>query len=194
MEAALARHYDFLKDVLRTPPVGPIAHALGAMKEKAAAPLLASHLLDPADTEDDIKQTAAALAVLAGAGEVPALREFFGMYRATAEDDDMAAAVVNIGQALAATGDKAGRAPDRGRRGRSDDRSLRARSPGSLAERRPRPRAGSPEEGEIVARAEAHRDRPYGVAPSMIPSSSSRDERQHSLPAGNVLHASGRMG
>ncbi len=110
MEAALARHYDFLKDVLRTPPVGPIAHALGAMKEKAAAPLLASHLLDPADTEDDIKQTAAALAVLAGAGEVPALREFFGMYRATAEDDDMAAAVVNIGQALAATGDKAGRA------------------------------------------------------------------------------------
>ena len=41
---------------------------------------------------------------------MPALREFFGMYRATAEDDDMAAAVVNIGQALAATGDKAGRA------------------------------------------------------------------------------------
>jgi hypothetical protein len=110
MEAALARHYDFLKDVLRTPPVGPIAQALGAMKEKAAAPLLASHLLDPADTEDDVKQTAAALAVVAGPGEVPALREFFGMYRATAEDDDMAAAVVNIGQALVASGDKAGRA------------------------------------------------------------------------------------
>ncbi len=109
MEAALARHYDFLKDVLRTPPVGPIAQALGAMKEKAAAPLLASHLLDPADTEDDVKRTAAALAVVAGPSEVPALREFFGMYRATAEDDDMAAALVNIGQALAATGDKAGR-------------------------------------------------------------------------------------
>jgi outer membrane protein assembly factor BamB len=110
MEAALARHYDFLKDVLRTPPVGPIAQALGAMKEKAAAPLLASHLLDPADTEDDVKRTAAALAVVAGPGEVPALREFFGMYRATAEDDDMAAALVNIGQALATTGDKGGRA------------------------------------------------------------------------------------
>ncbi len=110
MEAALARHYDFLKDVLRTPPVGPIAQALGAMKEKAAAPLLASHLLDPADTEDDVKQAAAALAVLAGPGEVPTLREFFGMYRATAEDDDMAAAVVNVGQALAAAGDKASRA------------------------------------------------------------------------------------
>ncbi len=110
MEAALVRHYDFLKDVLRTPPVGPIAQALGAMKEKAAAPLLAAHLLDPADTEDDVKQTAAALAVVASPNEVPALREFFGLYRATAEDDDMAAAVVNIGQALAATGDKAARA------------------------------------------------------------------------------------
>ncbi|MCP6769992.1 hypothetical protein NL529_34600, partial [Klebsiella pneumoniae] len=47
MEAALGRHYDFLKDVLRAPPVGPVAHALGAMKERAAAPLLASHLFDP---------------------------------------------------------------------------------------------------------------------------------------------------
>src|SRR5579872_5350559 len=62
MEAALARHYDYLKDVLRPPPVGPIAHALGAMNEKAAAPLLASHLFDPADTDDDVRETAAALA------------------------------------------------------------------------------------------------------------------------------------
>ena len=42
MEAALERHYDFLKDVLRSPPVGPIAQALGAMKETRAAPLLAA--------------------------------------------------------------------------------------------------------------------------------------------------------
>jgi outer membrane protein assembly factor BamB len=110
MEAALVRHYDFLKDVLRTPPVGPIAQALGAMKEKAAAPLLAAHLLDPADTEDDVKQAAAALAVLAGPNELPALREFFGMYRATAEDDDISSAVVNVGQAIVATGDNAARA------------------------------------------------------------------------------------
>jgi outer membrane protein assembly factor BamB len=110
METALTRHYDFLKDVLRTPPVGPIAQALGAMKEKPSASLLASHLLDPADTEDDVKRAAAALAVLAGPSEVPTLREFFGMYRATADDDDLAAAVVDVGQALVATGDKAGRA------------------------------------------------------------------------------------
>jgi outer membrane protein assembly factor BamB len=110
MEAALARHYDFMKDVLRTPPVGPMAQALGAMREKNAAPLLASHLLDPADTEDDVKQAAAALAVLAGPAELPALRQFFGMYRATADDDDMSSAVLSIGQAMIATGDKAARA------------------------------------------------------------------------------------
>ena len=100
MEAALARHYDFLKDVLRPPPVGPIAQALGAMKEKAAAPLLASHLLDPADTDDDVMRAAAALAVVGGPNEVPALREFFGMYRATADDDNIATAVVSVGKAL----------------------------------------------------------------------------------------------
>jgi outer membrane protein assembly factor BamB len=110
MEAALTRHYDFLKDVLRTPPVGPIAQALGAMKERAAAPLLAAHLLDPADTEDDVKQAAAALATVAGPNELSALRQFFGMYRATADDDDMAAAVVSVGQALMTVGDKPGRA------------------------------------------------------------------------------------
>jgi len=100
MEAALARHYDFLKDVLRAPPVGPIAEALGAMKDRAAAPLLAAHLLDPADTDDDVMQAAAALAVVGSQEEVPAMRQFFGMYRATAADDDVAAAVVSVGKAL----------------------------------------------------------------------------------------------
>jgi len=109
MEEALARHYDFLKDVLRSPPVGPIAQALGAMKEKAAAPLLAAHLLDPADTNDDVMRAAAALAIIAGPGELPTLRQFFGMYRACADDDDIASAVVSVGQALLALDDKAGR-------------------------------------------------------------------------------------
>ncbi|HTQ43700.1 MAG TPA: PQQ-binding-like beta-propeller repeat protein [Polyangiaceae bacterium] len=100
MEAALAKHYDYLKDVLRSPPVGPIAQALGAMKEKAAAPLLAAHLLDTADTDDDVKQAAAALAVVASPDQLAALRQFFAMYRATAENDDIASAVVSVGQAL----------------------------------------------------------------------------------------------
>jgi outer membrane protein assembly factor BamB len=110
METALLRHYDFLRDVLRAPPVGPIAQALGAMKDKAAAPLLASHLLDPADTDDDVMRAAAALAVIAGPGETPTLREFFGMYRASAGNDDIAAAVVSVGQALMVVDDKEGRA------------------------------------------------------------------------------------
>jgi len=107
MEAALAKHYDFLKDVLRAPPVGPMAQALGAMKEKGAAPMLAMHLLDTADTDDDVKQTAAALAVVAGPDQLAALRQFFGMYRASADNDDIATAVVSVGQALLTLNDGA---------------------------------------------------------------------------------------
>ena len=109
MIAALQRHYDFLKDVLRAPPVGPMAQALGAMKEKAAAPFLASHLLDPADTDDDVKQSAIALAVVAGPAELSSLHQFFGMYRASAENDELAAAVVGVGQALLTVNDAAER-------------------------------------------------------------------------------------
>jgi len=79
------------------------------MKAKSAAPLLAAHLIDPNDSEDDIRQTAAALAILAGPSEVPALRQFFAMYRATAADDDIAMAVVSVGQALIAVQGKLGR-------------------------------------------------------------------------------------
>jgi outer membrane protein assembly factor BamB len=110
METALERHYDHMKDVLRAPPVGPMAQALAAMKEKPAAPLLAAHLLDPADTADDVKLTAAALAALGGPAELATMRQFFGMYRASAEDEDVAAAVVSIGEALMALDGKAGRA------------------------------------------------------------------------------------
>jgi len=110
MEAALARHYDFLKDVLRAPPVAPIAQALGAMKDRSAAPLLATHLLDPADSDEDVMQAAAALAIVGGQDELPTMRQFFGMYRATADDDDVAAAVVSVGKALLALDGPAGRA------------------------------------------------------------------------------------
>jgi outer membrane protein assembly factor BamB len=109
MQAALARHYDFLKDVLRPPPVGPIAEALGAMKEHGAAPLLATHLLDPADTDDDVMQAAAALAVVGSPAELPTLRQFFGMYRAAAPNDDVATAVVSVGKALLALDGTLGR-------------------------------------------------------------------------------------
>ncbi|MGH7271112.1 MAG: hypothetical protein ACREJ3_11840, partial [Polyangiaceae bacterium] len=60
---------------------------------------------DPADTDDDVKRAAAALAVIAGPGQALALRQFFGMYRAGAANDDIAAAVVSVAEALTRLGD-----------------------------------------------------------------------------------------
>jgi outer membrane protein assembly factor BamB len=110
MLAALGKHYDFLHDVLLPPPVGPIADAFAAMKEPKAAPLLASHLLDPADTDDDVKRAAAALATLATKDELPTLRQFFAMYRGTAETDEVALGVASAGQAILRVDPKDGRA------------------------------------------------------------------------------------
>src|SRR5262249_34047240 len=106
---ALGKHYDFLKDILRPPPVGPMAQALAAMNEKGAAPALASHLVDPNDTDDDVRHAAAALVVLGGPSEVPTIKQFFGMYRANADTDEIGAAVVSAGQALLKLGGKDGR-------------------------------------------------------------------------------------
>ncbi|HEY8073304.1 MAG TPA: PQQ-binding-like beta-propeller repeat protein [Labilithrix sp.] len=110
MLAALAKHYDFLQDVLMSPPVGPMADALAAMKEMRASPLLASHLLDPADTDDDVKRAAAALAAIGTKDELPQLRQFFSMYRGTAPSDEVALAVASVGEALLRLDTKDGRA------------------------------------------------------------------------------------
>ena len=104
MLAALQKHYDFLTDVLRPPPVGPLADALAAMKEKRAAPLLGSHLNDPADTLDDAQRTAAALVQLAEKGETTALTVFFAHYRGAADDEMTTNAVVSTAQALVKLG------------------------------------------------------------------------------------------
>jgi len=109
MVEALGHHYDFLHDVLLTPPVGPMAQALAAMKHKQAAPLLASHLLDPADTDDDVKQAAAALVDIGDAAQLPQLREFFMLYRAAPDSEGVAAAVTSAGQALLMFGGADGR-------------------------------------------------------------------------------------
>jgi outer membrane protein assembly factor BamB len=109
MLSALGKHYDFLRDVLLSPPVGPIADALAAMKDSKAAPLLASHLLDPADTDDDIHRAAAALAALATKDELPTLRQFFAMYRGTAESEEIGLAVASAGEAILRLDPKEGR-------------------------------------------------------------------------------------
>lgn len=109
MLEALARHYDFLSDVDRPPPVGPLADALAAAGDRRAAPLLAAHLNDPADTPDDVARAARALVALATPDEVPAVRSFFALYRATAGDDSIVAAVIDSARVLVAQGGAEGR-------------------------------------------------------------------------------------
>ena len=104
MLASLGKPYDFLADVLRPPPVGPIADALGAMDEKKAAPLLAKHLNDPAHPPDDVKRAAAALVGLADKGQLAEIATFFAHYRCMAEDEAIAAAVVSAAQTLVKIG------------------------------------------------------------------------------------------
>ena len=88
MLAALERHYDFLSGELLAPPVGPLADALSAMKEQRAAPLLARHLNDPSTEVSDVERAARALSSLATPEELPSLRTFFALYRATADEPE----------------------------------------------------------------------------------------------------------
>ena len=110
MLTALARHYDFVSGVLLAPPVGPLADALAASGESRAAPLLAKHLNDPANSADDVAHAARALVKLATPAEYEDLRTFFALYRATADDESLVAAVVACAEALLRIGGEAGRA------------------------------------------------------------------------------------
>lgn len=107
---ALGRHYDYLKDVLRPPPVGPLADALGGMKEKRSAAALASHLSDPADSSDDVKRVAAALVEVGDKDQLAPLEAFFALYRATADDEDLVSAVASAAKAIVAIGGADGKA------------------------------------------------------------------------------------
>lgn len=100
MLAALGKHYDYLHDVLVSPPVGPIADALAAMKDTQAAPLIAAHLLDPQITDDDVKRAAAALALIGTDKELPVIKQFFAMYRGTAPTDEVAVAAASAAEAM----------------------------------------------------------------------------------------------
>ncbi len=109
MLAALERHYDYVSDVLLPPPLGPLADALSAMNEVGAAPLLARHLNDPANDMSDVEHAALALGKLATASEYEALRTFFALYRATADEPSLVNAVISVAGALLRTGGEAGR-------------------------------------------------------------------------------------
>lgn len=109
MLSALERHYDFVSGVLLPPPVGPLADALAAAGEARAAPLLAKHLNDPANSADDVAHAARALVKLATPAEADDLRTFFSLYRATADDESLIAAVIASAEALVRVGGDSGR-------------------------------------------------------------------------------------
>ena len=109
MLAALERHYDFVSGVLLPPPVGPLADALAAAGEVRAAPLLGKHLNDPANSADDVAHAARALVKLATNAEFEDLRTFFSLYRATADDEALVAAVIASAEALVRVGGEAAR-------------------------------------------------------------------------------------
>ncbi|HEX5099271.1 MAG TPA: hypothetical protein VFV94_07210, partial [Polyangiaceae bacterium] len=108
MLSALARHYDFVSGET-PPPVAPLADALGALGESRAAPLLARHLNDPANTVEDVEHAARALEKLATSAELPELRTFFALYRATADEDALVSAAVSAATALVRVGGSEGR-------------------------------------------------------------------------------------
>ncbi|MFZ5896456.1 MAG: PQQ-binding-like beta-propeller repeat protein [Myxococcota bacterium] len=110
MLAALERRYDFLSGELLPPPVGPLADALAAMNERRAAPLLARHLNDPSTDAADVARAAHALVTLATSAELPGLRTFFALYRATADEPALVQAVGSVAAALIRVGGSEGRA------------------------------------------------------------------------------------
>ena len=140
MLSALARHYDFVSGVLLPPPVGPLADALAASGETRAAPLLAKHLNDPANSAEDVAHAARALAKLATPAEYEDLRTFFALYRATADDEALVAAVVSSAEALLRIGGADGRAVvERAAQDPLTQNDVRRALPGVLA----RPTAGA---------------------------------------------------
>jgi len=67
-------------------------------------------LNDPANAADDVARAAHALAKLATPAEYEDLRTFFALYRATADDEALVAAVVSCAEAILRIGGADGRA------------------------------------------------------------------------------------
>jgi hypothetical protein len=109
MLAALEHHYDFVTGD-QAPPVGPLADALGAMRDARAAAPLARHLNDPANSIDDVVRAARALEALATSAETRDLSTFFALYRATADDPALVDAVLSVASALVRVGGTEGHA------------------------------------------------------------------------------------
>jgi outer membrane protein assembly factor BamB len=78
--------------------------------ERKAAPLLAAHLNDPANSPNDVRHAAHALIKLATPEELSAIKTFFSLYHATADQDDLVAAAVDTARILVQLGGAEGAA------------------------------------------------------------------------------------
>ncbi|MEZ4302631.1 MAG: PQQ-binding-like beta-propeller repeat protein [Polyangiaceae bacterium] len=107
LREALALRYDFLEGIESRPPVAPLADAAARAGDRESAPLLLRHLLDPVAPSAEVERAAAALAQLAGPAEVPALQQFFAMYRSEPSDASLVLAVAHVARALTRLGSSA---------------------------------------------------------------------------------------
>jgi hypothetical protein len=74
------------------------------LHETRAAPLLAEQLNDPANSASDVEHAARALESLATPEQAEALSTFLSLYRATADQPELVAAVVSVARALVRVG------------------------------------------------------------------------------------------
>lgn len=77
--AALGTHFHFIRGT-PAPPVGAIARAMGATRERRAVPLLVAQLSDPGTPLADLPDVVEALRAIADASAVPALLDFLRLY------------------------------------------------------------------------------------------------------------------
>jgi outer membrane protein assembly factor BamB len=97
---ALARHASFLEGTT-APPVGALAKAAAAAKEKRAVAPLLLHLGDPATPSSDLPAIVTALKELQDPSAAPGLRAFLQRYHADPIDVELVTALDRVPAALA---------------------------------------------------------------------------------------------
>lgn len=96
---ALQRHASFLA-ATTAPPVGALAKAASAQKDRSAAPLLIAHLRDPNTPSEGLPDLVQALGELGDPEAIEPLRQFLRFYHADPIDEHVASAVARVPAAL----------------------------------------------------------------------------------------------
>jgi hypothetical protein len=89
----LSRHASFL-DRTTSPPVGPLSRAAAKIGDRSLAPILVTHLHDPATRSADLADLARALGELGDDSSAEALRAFLVAYHAYREDEGLSDGLV----------------------------------------------------------------------------------------------------